>query len=195
VQKQEHIYKQRKDIKKKIKKIASQIQHTNLKALIEGSSKTPRTITALSYWGVYLRRVKGPQLGPQWRRETPVSQTAVRLTNVISPVRTQRNFFEILSTQTQSIFWLIWSSKRTRPFDVSNQSVHGKYNLISVWFSKISKIFLCVNCKKVNWLPVRLASLGIMGVQSKVPLKPLNKSPKSLFYGLTWVWCSFLYNV
>ena len=30
------------------------------------------------------------------------------------------------------------------PFLVTIQSVHGKYNMISVWFNKISKIFLCV---------------------------------------------------
>ena len=31
------------------------------------------------------------------------------------------------------------------PFAVQNQSVHGKYNLILVWFDKISKIIsLCV---------------------------------------------------
>ena len=43
-------------------------------------------------------------------------------------------------------------------FAVTNQSENGKYNLISVWFNKISKRFLCVCgaifCKKVflAWL-------------------------------------------
>ena len=40
------------------------------------------------------------------------------------------------------------------PFAVPIQSLHGKYNLVSVWFNRISKIFLCVRARipaKKNW--------------------------------------------
>ena len=41
---------------------------------------------------------------------------------------------------------LIWNSKFGQcPFVVLNQSENGKYNLISVWFNKISKRFLSVH--------------------------------------------------
>ena len=54
-----------------------------------------------------------------------------------------RNF--IKSTRNQilfTIFRLIWNQTKVRL--VPNQSVNGKYNLISGWSNKISKIFLCV---------------------------------------------------
>ena len=41
---------------------------------------------------------------------------------------------------------LFGTANGQRPFAVLNQSENGKYNLISVWFNKISKIFLCVYC-------------------------------------------------
>ena len=41
-----------------------------------------------------------------------------------------------------SIFWLIWNQTNVRL--TPNQSENGKYNLISGWFNKISKRFLCV---------------------------------------------------
>ena len=43
-----------------------------------------------------------------------------------------------------TLFWqtLIWNQTYVRL--VPNQSLHGKYNPISVWFNKISKRFLCV---------------------------------------------------
>ena len=47
-----------------------------------------------------------------------------------------------------AIFRLISNSKRIEPFAVPNQSVYGKYYLISVWFNKISKSFLCFSCPK-----------------------------------------------
>ena len=65
-----------------------------------------------------------------------------------------------LMVHTEKYFWNIIKSNRIRlylpfsnwfetangqcPFAVPNQSVHGKYNLISVWFNKIWKRFLCV---------------------------------------------------
>ena len=54
-----------------------------------------------------------------------------------------RNF--INSNRNQIVFTmhrLIWNLTEVRL--VPNQSRKGKYNLISVWFDKISKIFLCV---------------------------------------------------
>ena len=42
-----------------------------------------------------------------------------------------------------TIFWLIWN--QTDIHLVPNQLENGKYNLISVWLNKISKIFLCVH--------------------------------------------------
>ena len=39
----------------------------------------------------------------------------------------------------------------------------------------VAEILHCrPNCKNFHWLPERLASLGIMGDQLRVPLKPLN---------------------
>ena len=60
---------------------------------------------------------------------------------------TRRNLFEILLNQTEVRFYLPISdwfvTANGRPFAVPNQSVHDKYNLISVWFNNISKRFLC----------------------------------------------------
>ena len=57
-------------------------------------------------------------------------------------------FFEILLNQPEIRLYLSfsdWLGTQTDTYVcVPNQSVHGKYNLISVWFNKISKIFLCV---------------------------------------------------
>ena len=47
-----------------------------------------------------------------------------------------------LKTPSWSINW--FGIANGRPFAVPNQSVHGKYNLISVWFNTISKRFLCL---------------------------------------------------
>ena len=55
---------------------------------------------------------------------------------------TQRNL--IKSTRNQivlTIFLLIWN--QTDVCLVRNQSQNGKYNLISIWFNKISKSFAC----------------------------------------------------
>ena len=46
-----------------------------------------------------------------------------------------------------TIFWLIKSQTDVRLFP--NQSVHGKYNMISVWFNKIPKRFLCVHNQSI----------------------------------------------
>ena len=61
---------------------------------------------------------------------------------------TQRNLFEIYLNQTETRLYLAcndwFRTKRTCPFDIPSQLVHGKYNLISVWYDKIWKRFLCV---------------------------------------------------
>ena len=60
---------------------------------------------------------------------------------------TQRNLFEILLNQTEIGLYLPFSdwfgTKRTS-FWFQIHPENGKYNLISVWFNKISKRFLCV---------------------------------------------------
>ena len=66
-----------------------------------------------------------------------------------SALHTEKSF-EIVLNQTQIRLYLSFSNwSRTAngrcPFDVPNQSVYGKYNLIWVWFNKISKIFLWVH--------------------------------------------------
>ena len=62
---------------------------------------------------------------------------------------TQKNIFENLSNQTEIRLYLpctdwVGTANEHCPFAVPNQSENGKYNLISVWFNKISKTFLCV---------------------------------------------------
>jgi len=56
-------------------------------------------------------------------------------------------FFEILLNQTKIRLYLPFydwfgTANGHCPFAVTNQTLHGKYNLISVWFSNISKKFL-----------------------------------------------------
>ena len=60
---------------------------------------------------------------------------------------TQRNLFEFLLNQTEIRLYLPssgWFGTRRTSFLVPNHSENGKYNLISVWFNKNSKRFLCV---------------------------------------------------
>ena len=72
-------------------------------------------------------------------------------------------FFEILSNQPEIRLYLPFSdwfgtANGQCPFAVPNQSVHGKYNLISGWFDKISKRFLCVYdlaCKAADFCVLR----------------------------------------
>ena len=63
-------------------------------------------------------------------------------------VHTEKSFRNLIkSTWNQiafTIFRLIWTQTDVR-LD-PNQSVHGKYNLISGWFNKIWKRYLCVAC-------------------------------------------------
>ena len=68
---------------------------------------------------------------------------------------TRRNLFGILFNQTEirlynvyTSFRLIWN--QTDVSLVPNQPENGKYNLISVWFNNISKIFLCVQETKAS---------------------------------------------
>ena len=59
-------------------------------------------------------------------------------------IHTEKSFRNLIkSTRNQivlTIFWLIWIRTDVR-LDL-NHSENGKYNLISVWFNKISKRFL-----------------------------------------------------
>ena len=62
---------------------------------------------------------------------------------------TRRNLFEIALNQTEIRLHLpctdwFGTANGHCPFTVPNHSVYGKYNLISVWFNKISNRFLCV---------------------------------------------------
>ena len=58
---------------------------------------------------------------------------------------TEKYFRNLIKSNPNQIVFtmqrLIWIQTDDRL--VPNQSVHGKYNLISVWFNKISKSFLC----------------------------------------------------
>ena len=54
------------------------------------------------------------------------------------PTIHQRNFFGILLIQTEIRLYLPFSEW------FNNQSVHGKHNLISIWFNKTWKRFDCV---------------------------------------------------
>ena len=64
----------------------------------------------------------------------------------LTDIRAEKYFQNIIkSTRNQivfTIFRLIWIQTDIR-FD-KNQSQNGKFNLISGWFNKISKRFLCV---------------------------------------------------
>ena len=63
----------------------------------------------------------------------------------------QRIFFEILLDQNEIRLYLPFSDwfgiANGRPFSVPNRLENGKYNLMSAWFNKISKIFLCVHLR------------------------------------------------
>ena len=68
------------------------------------------------------------------------------ITNIIA--NAHREIFLILNKSTRNqivytIFRLIWN--QTQVCLVPNQSENGTYNLISGWFNKISKRFLCVH--------------------------------------------------
>ena len=68
---------------------------------------------------------------------------------------TQRNLFEILLNQTEIRLYLPFSdwfgtSNGLCLFAFPNQSEDSKYNLISVWFNNISKIFLSVYTVKLH---------------------------------------------
>ena len=83
------------------------------------------------------------------------------------PNRIKSNWNQIVFT----VHRLIWNQKNVR--FVSNQSKNGQYNLISVWFNKITKWFLCVHTPDWKNNIVRLPSLGITGAQLGALLNPL----------------------
>ena len=57
-----------------------------------------------------------------------------------------------LKSDLFTIFRLIWNQTDIRL--VPKQSENGNYNLISVWFNKIPKSFLCVWCARAAYNPV-----------------------------------------
>ena len=70
--------------------------------------------------------------------------------NLSTTIHTEKSFHNIIkSTRNQivlTIFRLIWNQTDVRL--VQNHSENGKYNLISGWFNKTSKRFLCVYTRK-----------------------------------------------
>jgi len=92
----------------------------------------------------------------------------------------EKSFRNIIKSTRNRIVFTIFRliSNQTDIRLVPNQSENGKYNLISGWFNKISKIFLRV-CHRLGVQTGKtrihcLESLGIMGAQSRAPLKPHN---------------------
>ena len=84
-------------------------------------------------------------VGLQWLVKTCLLHAEASFRNLIKSKRNQIVF---------SIFRLIWNQTEVRL--VPNPSVRGKYNLISVWYNKISKRFFCVyyvkHCKHISVL-------------------------------------------
>ena len=64
----------------------------------------------------------------------------------LSPLYTQKYFWNLIKSNQNQILFTIYRliCNQTDVHLVTNQVKHGKCNLISVCFSKISKIFLCV---------------------------------------------------
>ena len=65
---------------------------------------------------------------------------------------TEKSFRNLIKSNWNRIVFtmhrLIWNQMEVRL--VLNQSENGKYNLISVWFNKISKKFLCASREKIH---------------------------------------------
>ena len=107
--------------------------------------------SSFSHWGL----IEGPAGNPRYDNAVMFDPG-----HLISPhdaerrqspgrMYTQRNIFGILLNQTEIRLYLLFSdwfgtANRHCPFAVPNQSKNGKYNLISVWFKKISERFICV---------------------------------------------------
>ena len=74
------------------------------------------------------------------------------------------------------------------PFAVPNQSENGKYNLISVWFNKIPKIFLCVRIEilfTVVWEEIFRGKVFFNKKFSLMFLTPLREWIKT-YIGCSW---------
>ena len=102
-----------------------------------------------------------------------------------SQVHTEKSYRSLIKSNPNqivlTIFRLIWNSKRTRSFAVPNQSENGKYNVISVWFNKISKkMSLCALAFFVSSRPQGSRLLEYQGLESG-PLKRLST---------TLLWCT-----
>ena len=92
-----------------------------------------------SYFTSQLSRKMSTKILHQLRLRRPSGMFKLSL-------HTEKSFRNLIeSTRNQivfTIFLLIWNQTDVRL--VPNQSENGKCNLISVWFNKISKRFLCV---------------------------------------------------
>jgi len=109
---------------------------------------------ACNYWRWknirnFIWKISTPDFGkeiPQRLRVQPTGRLAS-----LGIIHTEKSFRNLIkSTWNQivfTIFRLIWFQTDVRL--VPNQSVHGKYNLISGWFNKI---FVCVWIKWAGWM-------------------------------------------
>ena len=118
-------------------------------------------------------------------RQNDTFSREVKVAETLRALRTEKSFPNLVkSTRNRIAFTMhrvIWNQTDDDRL-VPNHSVISKYNLISVWFDKISKTLLCVWLQtKKNLTRDRLASLGIMG---RGPLKPLNTIDKVLWDGV-----------
>ena len=92
----------------------------------------------------------GPRLNPSlpYSRDDRGVSGRPSMARDVSGSTHRKIFQNLILKQTEinqiifSIFWFIWNQMDVRV--VPNQSENGKYNLISVCFDKISKIFLSV---------------------------------------------------
>ena len=70
----------------------------------------------------------------------------INASHFILAEKSRRNLSKSNRNQIVFTIFLDWfgTANGRCPFAVPHQSKNGKFNLISVWFNKISKIFLCV---------------------------------------------------
>ena len=92
---------------------------------------------------------------------------------------THRSRFLILVKSTAIGLYLLFSidlEPNAEFLSVPNQSKYGKYNLISGWFNKISKRFLCVysHPKFILFASIQIAKLNLLGHIKCSIYSPLN---------------------
>ena len=94
------------------------------------------TLVATSHFGA--RILRSFELAPE-----PRTLFAATARDLSAPEKSFPNLIEWNRNQIVfTIFRLTWNQTDVRL--VPNQSENGKYNLISVWFNKTSKRFICV---------------------------------------------------